>query len=717
MRYNKLKAFTLAEVMILLLTLSILLAAFSPVFTTRFSNYSSDDVWSYVAGDDENDAYYDTTNKAFSAQAFIGLTPAGPAEVSLASADSSGRTLYSKLVIRASDKIKIGGVTQPQNQMQFRYGSSFANPAGSVVGALFAGNNNFLLGGNYQSITNSAMNNTAYGTGALSSLTSGYNNTAVGYNALNALTTGYSNTVVGNNAAIKLTTGFGNTIVGHNAAKNSASIGSYNTIVGNGSVSNSLGNYNTLIGNSIASGGTTTANARYNVAIGNYALNKLTSGYQNTAIGYNSLSNLTSGYSNTAVGINAGMQVTSGSNKTFIGAYSGATVNQDGTAVRAKSGLFTGTEERIFIGGPPKQYKNIVSSSEYPGAVLEVHNVTNKNTSGYTKFPIGNAADASVVVNGNLIIRGATYLEVPIRRPGNQVRHSCSVGNNCTAMETDKTHYITKGLVGFKLLSSSLSGIYTFAGMDGIDRSYRSIGDCNGCRTHLYDDVRQNCICTSVSSSLSDTTYRNNSRNFPLSSSYDWSSKTDQDFGNGCRQRNSFGASYYDYSLKKRITLSDSAGTGSASETYRESDDPMAHRMDGSSCCPVLKSSDRRLKNIGDKFTAGLADLRKLNIYHYTFKDDADKTPYVGVIAQDLKTVFPNAVSKGESGYLQIRWDEMFYALVNAVKEVNTKVTKLASKVTKSQNRITVLKKDNAALNAQLDKLADELTTLEAKKK
>ena len=42
--------------MILLLTLSILIAAFSPIFTRRYNNITSDEVWSFVAGDSNYDA-------------------------------------------------------------------------------------------------------------------------------------------------------------------------------------------------------------------------------------------------------------------------------------------------------------------------------------------------------------------------------------------------------------------------------------------------------------------------------------------------------------------------------------------------------------------------------------------------------------------------------------------------------------------------------------
>lgn len=129
--------------------------------------------------------------------------------------------------------------------------------------------------------------------------------------------------------------------------------------------------------------------------------------------------------------------------------------------------------------------------------------------------------------------------------------------------------------------------------------------------------------------------------------------------------------------------------------------------------------SDRRLKNVGEKYTAGLEELKKLDFYHYTFKDDKDNTPLVGVMAQDLQKVFPDAVTKGDDGYLRIRLEDMFYAVINAVKELDTKVSKLVADVTgisskvdeqqkvieAQQQKIEELEKINADFEKRLAKL------------
>jgi hypothetical protein len=101
-------------------------------------------------------------------------------------------------------------------------------------------------------------------------------------------------------------------------------------------------------------------------------------------------------------------------------------------------------------------------------------------------------------------------------------------------------------------------------------------------------------------------------------------------------------------------------------------------------------SSDRRLKNVGEKYTAGLSELKKLDFYNFTFKKDKKKTPQVGVMAQDLQKVFPTAVFEGPDPekYLRIRWDEMFYAVINAVKELDAKITEIVANVKANTDKI-----------------------------
>ena len=118
-----------------------------------------------------------------------------------------------------------------------------------------------------------------------------------------------------------------------------------------------------------------------------------------------------------------------------------------------------------------------------------------------------------------------------------------------------------------------------------------------------------------------------------------------------------------------------------------------------------FKISDKRLKYVGKESKDGLDKIRQLKVFNYTFKKDPSKEPRVGVIAQDLQNVFPNAVKKASDGFLTIRMEDMFYAVVNAVKELDMKVTELLKQVQNDKREIQALKKENKELKARIEKL------------
>lgn len=109
-------------------------------------------------------------------------------------------------------------------------------------------------------------------------------------------------------------------------------------------------------------------------------------------------------------------------------------------------------------------------------------------------------------------------------------------------------------------------------------------------------------------------------------------------------------------------------------------------------------SSDKRLKNVGTEFKDGLNKINQLKTYNYTFKKDENKTPRVGVMAQDLQKVFPNAIKKDAAGHLTIRQEDIFYAMINSIKQLDKITQRLADefkalviKVQKIEDKITAL--------------------------
>lgn len=121
------------------------------------------------------------------------------------------------------------------------------------------------------------------------------------------------------------------------------------------------------------------------------------------------------------------------------------------------------------------------------------------------------------------------------------------------------------------------------------------------------------------------------------------------------------------------------------------------------------KTSDRRLKNISGENNTGLDAVRKMQVYNYTFKDDKNKTPQIGVIAQDLQKILPDAVKKNNDGFLRIRLDDILFSLVNAVKELDNKITQIFTVQKQHDEELIKLRQENEMLKKRLDELEKSL--------
>lgn len=134
--------------------------------------------------------------------------------------------------------------------------------------------------------------------------------------------------------------------------------------------------------------------------------------------------------------------------------------------------------------------------------------------------------------------------------------------------------------------------------------------------------------------------------------------------------------------------------------------------------------SDARLKNIIGENKAGLKEIMQIQVKNYTMKRDKKKEVLVGVIAQELQKIFPNSVIEGRDGYLRIKRDEIFYACINAIKELNNMLKDLAARITGLDEKIRLLEDRNkmnedkiAALERQNKLFEERLTALEEVKK
>lgn len=591
---NKKPAFTLAEVMIVLLVLTILFAAFAPFVTKRRRNAASKQefwMWSsrnYMAG--PMNTYYKPISDNYSGGIYIGTTPDSENDI------NSSYTPISKLVIRSG---YIANNTI-QRQLQLRYGRNNYEDPGQLAATFIADNTNLLFGANFpmlqkkESDETYPSNNVAFGFNAMNGIkdykninSKADNNTAFGNDSL-PNTFGDDNTAIGARTGYSNLAGIGNTFIGYDSGTKTES--NYNTLVGYSSQAQ-VGSYNTFVGANTGNVGglleDSTSDFQYNVAAGYKALSSLTSGKYNVAIGSGALGALTTGSYNTAIGYNACAGITGQSYKTCIGANSGPA--SDTPVNRELAFDQNDATPRTYIGSNPNlNNKNNSltdstwkSSGRYGGdAVLEIHNSGGYGNNKLINNPVIQS-NATTIINGNLIVRGKTYL---------------TMGNI----------------------------LYPFYYQNNIFGTNKDV----------------NCAANQIT---------------------------------------------YEFS---------NAGE-----------------------CATLEpiTSDRRLKNILSKNTNGLDKIKQLKVYNYKFKNDKKQKRHVGVIAQDLEKVFPDSVFKGEDGFLKIKLDEMFYAVINSIKELNDRIVSLVKSVVSLEKEITDAEKENAKLKAQVELLTTRVNKLKNK--
>ena len=593
-------AYTIAEVMIVLLILTVIFAAFAPIITKRkLSSYkSSNAIWNKYNETKGFDAYFDPSNTKNTGTAFFGVKPDSHGAV------TSTLTPLSRVVIRSGP---VTSGNKLQRQIQFRFGRLSGNATekkyGKFAGTWLMDRQNVLLGGAYPNIDNTpdnieARDNVAIGYQSMNALKNAQGNTALGLSALSENISGKYNTAIGYNAGSTLQADY-NTYIGAGAGEKAS--GSRNTAVGYQAGYNNSGSVNVFVGTNAGR----TGSGSYNVGIGYDALRSVSGNY-NVAIGTGALKNLTTGSYNTAIGYNACSEVTTGSHKTCIGYNSGPGANTQtsyksatgswsrGQTVSDYLGSKTDNLERTYIGGRPYNYGG--------DAVMEIHNVGGTN-SNLINNP-GVKSNTTTVINGNLIVRGRTMMTI-----GSKLWSFVEVDPKGSSAENSMGYY-----------------------------SNNNIG------TILAGNQQDYTVCY-------DT--KVNTGPFPL-------------------------------------------------------------KLKGGVCLDST-SSDRRLKNIGTRSIAGLKELNQLKIYDYTFKNDKSKHSQIGVMAQDLQKVFPNSVFEGPDGYLRIRWDEMFFASINAIKELDRKIVSLVNRATKVETQIARLEQENISLKTQVDALSVRVEKLKNK--
>jgi len=659
-------AFTLAEMMVVMLILSIVMAAFAPVMTTR-SKTAKDSPWRYAAN--QTDAYYGT----------------GAAQTAMIGQPKAGTTDNAKLVINVTDTLN------EKSHILLKRNND-------ILGRIFIKENNLIFGNNLKNLTGdfntiigkgsllnniSGSKNTAIGFGTLTSNQNTDENTAIGYNAMN-YANGTRNVGIGPEA-LNYANGAYNTGIGYQALNNTS--GSNNIALGSYSMASSTGSYNVALGTSTLR---KTTGSR-NIALGEYALNSNTSGGNNIALGTQSMLVNETGEYNISLGYYALMDNKTGSNNIALGNLAlnhntasnnvaiGNTALSSNTSGSNNIALGTYALNRNTSGGynVGLGYEALNNNLNGSNNVAMGQTTLTKNTSGSWNVALGMNALANNTTGTDNVAIGWYALS------------DNSTGKDNIAIGESSCRYVTgsnKTCIGYSSGPSSsdpwraddvervfIGGRSKFNGGAAVLEVHNSGDSINGFATKDATVVINGNLL--VKGGVITTLWRSG--------------------GGGTDNINLYGRS-----------------SGQMEPFWPEGAQWLVGRYGNDSTRGTFRSfysnntiSDARLKYIGKESTSGLDKIKELKVFNYTFKKDEKKTPRVGVIAQDLQKIFPDAVTKGEDGYLQIRMEDMFYALVNSVKEIAAKIDIFDKRIKALENENKLLKEQNKEIMERLSKL------------
>ncbi len=796
-------AFTLAEMMVVMLILSIVMAAFAPVMTTR-SKVDLSSPWRYMANN--SDIYYGTgANQTAVIGANSKTDTASRLEISTSS-DTQRHILF-KRGATVLGSLYMGPTSNVAGQNSIVIGNGGITAKGVVaIGKNATANSNYSTSvGRSASATGEHSIALGYaeanGSDAIAigrntianqgSIAVGYDSEATSTNAIamgydaesasNAVAMGNTaqatadNTVaIGANAKAKHS---GTMAIGYNALTNynpgASDDKGGNLALGYESMRNvKHGGSNLAIGsNSLAimssSGHSITesnsgGDLNWNTAVGHDALRQLRVGTFNVALGGGALKYLHDGAQNIAIGTNSNQALENAigspvSNTIAIGTSTAATAN---SAIAIGQGAQTKADNSVAIGsnaGSTATNGVAIGNSAASGNDGSIAIGVEANAFGYRAIALGGAtAD-----KGSAIAIGE----------GSQANAigAIAIGSGTQAIETD--HYCPDGDECIPAKSYSRYAIAIGTGASATGKETIALGH-NAVVDPKYDVIAFNSSMAIGSGSYADGNNTNTvavaigpyaraigAGAFAIGSGSVAENDaviTGGNFAIGSRCINGYNKKCLftsdELNIRDVVIIGDGFDTVHIKGNLVVDGDVMLGRTGGVTYIRPQNSqadiamlrvgdwdggdenmrkagnftigpfqyqdqswtvSDKRLKYVGSELKSGLDKIRQLKVYNYTFKKDPKKTPHVGVIAQDLQKVFPNAVTTGSDGYLVIRMEDMFYALINAVKELDAKVTDLTAAVKEHTQALQQLRKENKEIKAQNKELKARLDRLE----
>ncbi len=399
----------------------------------------------------------------------------------------------------------------------------------------------------------------------------------------------------------------------------------------------------------------------------------------NTAVGASALAANTTGAYNTAVGYQAGYNNTTGTQNVFQGSFAGYNNTTGGynTSVGYNAYAVSGTAAtgsyNTAIGNGALNQNTTASNNTAVG-----YQSLYSNTTGQENTVVGfGAADANTTGREHVAM-GNNALGANTTGSYNVAIGKDSLGSNTTA------NYNT--VVGYQAgYSSTQDSNCTYVGYQaGYNANY---GTASG-QTNTYIGYRAGYLMTTGYYNTIIGAYSGNQGGLDIRTASNYIVLSDGS-GNPRGIFNSTDTFFINYTgrfsqLSFANTNSQKAAiwwdnTNLTLSTYTSAAGPYITNGSGS----WTNSSDERLKNITGEIQNGLTKVCSLRAAEFTWKSDENAKPQVGLIAQDVLAVLPEAVDVPEDGTVDrdgnpammgVQYTEVIPLLVAAIKELKAEI-------------------------------------------
>lgn len=107
----------------------------------------------------------------------------------------------------------------------------------------------------------------------------------------------------------------------------------------------------------------------------------------------------------------------------------------------------------------------------------------------------------------------------------------------------------------------------------------------------------------------------------------------------------------------------------------------------------VFAGSDLRFKENISPINNSVEKIKSLEAIKYNYKKEFQEqngfsgTAQLGLIAQELSAVFPEAVAKDSNGYLRVNYQALVPVLIESIQSLNSRVVELDQEVKKLKQK------------------------------